>query len=335
MKYSGFSNPFSVKGSNTAVINGDTIAAIGDFSASKDEAIKFMVLSFHLSNLEFSYNTLEHDYDMGMMVKTSKLVPKIGKNSNPEDAEYGFDIGIKGGKWDSINIHADFPITVVATPPVSLSDFTLGVSGMSTADQGKGFLNTLGNITFKGSTDISVLKLSDIIDSLDAIFGDVSLVTLDDTSASIRFSNFMLQFDTTLKLFGALDIGKTQLNIGQYEYSNYLLNIETTEASGLRFISSRGFNWDQSNIKLNMNGSVTITMNNYFTGVWANGQLAYDIKFLGRHKDSFNGNALVGLHNGAKQFTILLKASELGSNKEDGVRLTFSEGKWLPKAKFY
>ena len=35
------------------------------------------------------------------------------------------------------------------------------------------------------------------------------------------------------------------------------------------------------------------------------------------------------------QFTIILKTSDLKANKEDGVKLTFTKGKWLPDVKFY
>ena len=49
------------------------------------------------------------------------------------------------------------------------------------------------------------IKLADFIKGIDKILGDASLVTLDDTTASIRFNKFMLQFKTKLKLFGEIE----------------------------------------------------------------------------------------------------------------------------------
>ncbi len=335
MKYKGVENPFTVSGSSKAIINADTLGAVGEFSASKKKGIKFTVLTFHLSDLEFEFNTLSHDYKLEMAVSTKELIPKVGRFGEADSADYGFDIALKGGKWDEFNINLDIPVTVVATPPISISDFKLGVSGMSTANQGKGFLNTLGNATFSGGCDISVLKLADFIKGIDKILGDASLVTLDDTTASIRFNKFMLQFKTKLKLFGEIEMGEAQFDLGHYDYSNYLLNISESEVAGLRFINTRGFDWDIKNFKIKMQGSTTFTINKLFSGLWANGLVDYDIKALGRHKNVIDGDVLVGAHNEFTQFTIILKTSDLKANKEDGVKLTFTKGKWLPDVKFY
>lgn len=335
MKYSGMDNPFTVAGNTKAVINANTLGVIGEYSASKSKEFKFTIISFHLSKLEFEFDTLKHDYKIGMAVGTKELIPRVGRFSEADSADYGFDISLKDGKWDEFNINADIPITVVSTPPISVSDFKLGLSGISTANQGKGFFNTLWNMTLTGGCDISLLKLSDIIKSLDAVFEDASLVTLDDTSASIRINKFKLQFKTVLKLFGEINMGETQLDIGHYDYSNYLLNISEDEVFGLQFINSRGFEWDVPNIKIDVKGSTTVTLNKLFTGLWSKGLVDYDIKVIGRHKNTIDGNVLVGIHNDVTQFTIIVKTSDLKANKEDGVKATFTKGKWLPNLKFY
>ena len=67
--------------------------------------------------------------------------------------------------------------------------------------------------------------------------------------------------------------------------------------AGLRFINTRGFDWDIKNFKIKMQGSTTFTINKLFSGLWANGLVDYDIKALGRHKNVIDGDVLVGAHN--------------------------------------
>ena len=336
-EFHGVDNPFTVSGKSTGVINGETLGVIGEFSASKSEAFSFSVLPLHLSELEFEFNTFEHNYKIKMAVETEDLIPKFSVFEDSKSAEYSLEFAVKEGTLDEIDIHADIPIMVVATPPISVRDFQIGASDISKAWQENTLGSKFANIIFKGGLDVSVLRLSDIITCLSSIFDDVSLVTLDDTTANVRFSDFMLKFKTTLKLFGEIEIGETQLEIGSYEYSNYLLGIDKKEASGFQFKNSRGLKWDQANIKINIDGSITVSMNEYFTGVWARGLVDYDIKFLGRHHDVADGNALIGLHNKGEQFTISINTSDLkkGKRKEHGVRITISDGSWIPKVDFY
>lgn len=325
-KYNKEDKPFMVSGNAAGIITNETIGVTGEFTADGGDVAKLSIIPVGLGEITLKFDTIQNDYYFKIMITTDKVF-KFQKGEAEENG-YGFDIGFKGGRWDQLTLYADLPIPVCATPPISLSDFMVGVEGLAKEEQGANFGQRLLAATFKGGLDVSLCKLSDIIPALDAIFGDVSLITLDDTTVSLTIKNFAISAKTTLKLFGYLDMGSVSMDIGNYEYANYLLNIPASSTAGIRFNSTKGPDIDIANIKIKSQGSSTITINDLFTGLWNRGEIEFSIKIIKKFSGSCNGNFLMGLHNNASQFSILVKGEDKTGNHDLGFKLTFGGKKW-------
>ena len=247
-KYNKEDKPFMVSGNAAGIITNETIGVTGEFTADGGDVAKLSIIPVGLGEITLKFDTIQNDYYFKIMITTDKVF-KFQKGEAEENG-YGFDIGFKGGRWDQLTLYADLPIPVCATPPISLSDFMVGVEGLAREEQGANFGQRLLAATFKGGLDVSLCKLSDIIPALDAIFGDVALITLDDTTVSLTIKNFAISAKTTLKLFGYLDMGSVSMDIGNYEYANYLLNIPASSTAGIRFNSTKGPDIDIAQIRI-------------------------------------------------------------------------------------
>lgn len=333
-KYNKEDKPFMVSGSAAGNITSETIGISGNFQADGGDVAKLSVIPVGLGEINLTFDTMKNDYYFKIMLTTDKIFNFQKKDSGIDENGYGFDIGFKGGKWDQLSLYADMPIPVCATPPVTLSDFMVAVEGLAGEEQDANFGERLWGATYKGGLDISLCKLSDIIPALDAVFGDVALLVLDDTTLSLAFKNFSISASTNLKLFGYIDMGGVSMDIGNYQYSNYLLNIPSSSTAGLRFNATKGPNIEIANIKIKSQGSSTVTINDLFSGLWNRGDIEFSIKILKKFSGSCNGNLLMGLHNNAKQFSIIVKGEDKKGNKEVGFKLTFGGKKWAD-IKFY
>lgn len=319
LKYNGLS-PISGKCSAGALITPDTIGFYADVAADIEDTAYISVIPVYLKEFEAKVDTIKHDYHIMLSIGSKKIF----KLDSGDDSAFGFSLDIKSGYWDGMELFLDIPVNLCATPPISISDFKIGVSNLSANAQDRNFGERLINATFKGSLDISLCKLADMVPSLKPIFGDVSVITLDDTGITLDFSDFMMQVSSTVKLFGVLEVGKCEIKIGSYEYDNYLLGIPKQKTSGFSFMTERGINLNVLNIKIKNNMRNSVTVNNLFTGVWGRGEIDYDIDLaICTIENKTSGNMLMGFHNNAKQFSIIVKSENYKTNKDAGFKLTF------------
>ena len=287
-----------------------------------------------VSSFNLGINTIKNDYNIGMSVGLEDI--PIFKDSDGVD--FGFDIGIKGGSFDSLDLGADIDIPIVAAPPVSLADFHAGVEGLASETQTASFASKLLGATWYGQCDVNFFNLNEIIPGLDSILGnilDITILALDDTKLSLTISNFNISLDTTAKLLEVVNLGQLEVDLGNYKYTNYLLGIDSSVA-GIHLKTSNSLGLDfGNNFNFNISGSSQVDINNMFAGVMSNGAINYNLKIFKKFTGDIEGNFLIGIHNKASQFTILVKGDDYANNKDGGVRITFSKNKWFPDVTLY
>jgi Mg-chelatase subunit ChlD len=324
--------PFTLEANLEALIVPEGLRIKGKVDGTKSESLKFTVFSFYLSELGLEFDTWKHDYSFVMKVGTKDIIPMSESN---DSADYGFDIGITSGNWDSFHIYADFTIEPPTLPGVTFSDFSIGLEGLSQEGQNSSFLNRLWHSSLVGSCEVGFCKLSDYIPQLDSIFGDLAVLTLSDTKASISLGEMGLSLETTAKLLGAVEVGNAQISVGKYEYSNYLLGIDAQESYGLYTSLSVGPKLDLAKFKLETQGTTELNLSNRYLGVWVKGTSDIDIDFFGHHSSQVDGNALMAFHNDFKQFTIMAKGTNLKKNKTDGFKITVATNLWESEITLY
>lgn len=328
MKYNGYDTPFTAEVSLEVLVVPAGLRAAGKVSYSTKKDFKLLSRSFYLSKFELEFNTFDNDYSLEMAVTSDSLVPTIG-NQTPDKASYGFTIEIKSGVFDTLEIKADAEVVVCVSPPISLSDFRVGVSGLSSEDQTAAKLLAA---TWYGSCDVNIFKLKDKIPIAESIFGELALFSMDDTTIELRLSDFMLNFDTTAKFLG-VELGNATVTLGNHTYSNYLLDIADDDVVGFYTNITAGPKLDLGNWEILLQASFDITMNGSYSVVWANGTLDYDISFIKHMVDTVDGDLIAFVDHENSQCTIIIKGQDLELNAESGVKITLS-GNW-PSITFY
>jgi len=320
------SNPFTADASASAVANKEGYGLIVKAKGGSKDGVVLGALPLSIKDMELNIDTFQHNYDIGAMVGLSMF----------EDIGFGFKVGIKSGKWDTILIKSDFEIPLTTPIPVSLSNFFFGLEGMSEADQTKGFANIMLNSYITGGTDIKVGSLGSIIKPLRSLLDDISLCTFEETKFKCRLATVSLSLETKLKLLGGIDVGQAEIKIGTFDYDNYLLGIDKSNVVGVYARLKNGIIWDTPNIDVDISGEGLLTLNNKFAGFMLTGLINYEINvFFIETAQDIQGNFLAGLHNNGKQFSIIIKGRDLNKNKQGGIWLSFNQGNLLPSCDFY
>lgn len=334
LRFAGES-PFIIENQSSAQITPNNVALITTLSTKRDDGLKSFTigkLPVDLQSITASINTLKHDYEIEARVALEVL---------PSVDNFGLKLGVKGGKFDTIMLFADFPVPISKAPvPISLSNFGLGVQDMSKVPQGSNFKETLLNSYLSGQLDVSVADIKDILPFMRKILPDVPLLVFSDTTIKARVRDFSLLFSSNIDLFGKLTLASVDVRFGHFDYSNYVLNIPEQQVTGLFIEANQSLDWNTENIKIDYSGAISATFNSLASGLSGRGNINYEIDwFFIDSEKNYYGDLWIGVHapGGKPQFTILIKGTELKNNRsgEKGVRLVFKEGSLLPKVTLY
>lgn len=320
-EYKGMKNPFTASAEAEGLINGSGLYVKGSAEAgSLNETLGFSVMSFGLDEFSLSFDTYKNDYELKMIVSTDSLIPSF---SDDDSSGYGFSVGFVGGKWDELMLYADFSVPVVAVPPVTVSGFFAGISDLASAEQGSGFGKTILQSTLTGGCDISVFKLKDMIPVVGSIFGDLSLITFEETTVQLSVLNARLSLTSTVKLLGELECGDVDVRLGKYDYEDYLLGLEEEEVIGFYAALNAGPVMDFPNFKVKVQGNTAVAINNKAVSVKAAGDVEYDINFFKKISDSINGTCEIAVVNG-NEFVLIIRGSDLTANESSGFKLSLN-----------
>ncbi len=305
-----------------------------DISAGGE--LEFGAAELELDSFKLSVDSINSNYELGLAVELEDI-PVFGN----DESTYGFEIGIKSGRFDKIDLGADFDIPAVVLPAgltlVTVSDFHAGVENLAGEEQDESLPSRILNSNLYGQCDVNFFKLNELIPALEAIFeDDLTILKLDDTTLGLSVANFNVSLDTTAVFMECIELGKAEVDLGCYDYENYLLGIDRANVTGVHLKLSTDLNLDYGNdFKVNLGGASQVDVNNVFAGVMASGNINYNIKFFKRFMGDVDGNCLLGMHNNATQFTVIIKSNDYMKGEEDGVRVTFTKGKFLPKVDLY
>lgn len=333
-------SPISATGEEkSVVVTKDKVGIVyslsSDLNLSGYSALHLGPATLSVSHAELSLDTINHDYTAGLSV----AIDGVPLFSDDDGVSFGFTIGIADGRFDALDLAADIDFNVVKVPPVTINDFHAGVEGLAGEAQDASMSSRLLGATWYGQCAVNFFKLNEIIPGLSSFLGDIldiSILTLDETKLSLTLSNWNVSLDTTAVLLEVVTLGKLEVDIGHYNYSNYLLGLNNSEVAGVHAGISNDLNLDfGNNLKFNVSGSSQVDINSRFAGLMSKGNIDYNIKIFKKFTGDVEGNFLVGLHNNSSQFTILIKGDDYTGGNDGGVRITFTSGEWFPSVTLY
>ncbi len=230
-------------------------------------------------------------------------------------------------RLDWLEVGADFDVNkVIHGVPVTFSDFHFKVEDIGDAIQNHRFTD----ISISGSTDVSVAKVSAYAPALGKFLGDdCCLFSLSDTKATLHIWPIGIEAETTLKLFGEIQVAKAEAGVGFFPYSNYVLGIDEEDVGGI--FAKVGIGVDEEiskNFSLALNGALELSAHSRFIGLGLEGEAGVEFKwwFLSAEAKA-QGNIAVGIYftrTGDGMFLYSYKTQDSGGKvKGETYYLTF------------
>ena len=320
-KYSNNEKIFKVDLNGSAQITNKKIGLVIDLSYAENEYSHSVNLDknrnqiiclfnspiYFNGSVKVKVNTIKEEYSLGAMVRFAFIADQSG---------VGLDIQWKGRTVDAVKFSLDLrqgkKLLLAGMIPIEANNFSFQVSDV------KKFLET-GNfwgLKFKGSLDLSSGKVKEYFPKVAEHLGkykDFALFKMPDTTASIRLSPIQLEADAKLQFLGIITLLEAGLKIGEFNYTNELLDLDSTSVNGISASLKEGVSWESSNknAKLEMTGTGEFSGHSRFLGLTYTGNylISFDwwVLHMGKNKD---GKATFGLytrHDGKKELVAAYK----------------------------
>lgn len=258
-------------------------------------------------------DTLKNEYTLGAMVNLAFFAKQSG---------LGAEVSWKGQLIpDSVKLELELAraVKLPTAFPIEVNDFSFMVSDINSAIEKGSFLS----LKFTGSASFSSLKVKEYIPAMGKIVGDMSLLEMPDTTASIRVSPFQLEADATLMFLSGIKLAEAGVKLGSFEYTNSLLCLDSADVTGLSAALKAGIMWDTADgrVSLELSGSGEIDAHSRFVGIDMAGTAAYDIGWwIIRSENKVTGEFALGLyttHDDRQQFVFTYRTRS-GNGKVKG-----------------
>ena len=179
------------------------------------------------------------------------------------------------------------------------------------------------SLKFTGKASLSTLKIKEYIPALKPFVGDISLLEMPETEATLRVAPITAEAKAKLKFLSEIQLVDAELHIGTFNYSNSLLALDDIEVGGLSAKVKAGFFWETADkrISIDATGTGELDAHTRFAGLYYVGTTKYDISWWVLHYDQYeSGEFALGLyltHDGKKQF-IFTKRNQDSDGKVRG-----------------
>lgn len=308
---------FSFKGS--AQVTGKNVGLVMDASYSDPSNTEFnhqinLLNSpvYFNGSIKVKLNTLKNEYTVGAMVRMAFFAKESG---------IGAEVSWKGHLIpDSVKLSLELAqaVKLPTAIPIEVNNFTFQVSNINTAVEN----GTWKNLKFTGSASFSSMKVKEYIPALGRFVGDVSLLEMPDTTASIRVSPFTMEASATLKFLSEIKLAEAGVKLGNFDYTNSLLQLDNVNVNGLSASLKTGLMWNTADgrVAVDISGTGELDAHTRFVGVNYTGTLEYDISWWIINTESRRtGSAALGLyvtHDDKTQFVFACRYQD--KNKVKG-----------------
>ncbi|MCM1223327.1 MAG: VWA domain-containing protein, partial [Lachnospiraceae bacterium] len=255
-------------------------------------------------------NTLKDEYMVGAMVRFALFADESG---------LGAEISWKDGlRLDAVKISLELKeaLKLKAMIPIEVNKFTFQGSGLEDP--------SLLKWKYTGSLTLSSCKVKEYIPALEKFLGDISLFEMPDTTASIRFSPFQIEFSAKLTFLSEITLAEAEAKIGNFSYTNELLDLDSVDVSGFSESLKAGFAWSSANgrVKVDASGTGELDAHSRFVGICHTGTVGMDIHWwMINEEASSTGRMAIGFyttHEGKKEFVLVRKYQDISGKIRGG-----------------
>lgn len=238
---------------------------------------------------EVQINTLSNEYMIGAMVNMDFFDKASGIGAEISWKEHLIPDSVK------LSLELAQAVKLPTTIPIEVNDFAFEVSDINDAVEN----GTWTSLKFTGAASFSSGKVDEYFPKLEKFLGDISVFEMPDTTASIRVSPFQMEANATLNFLSEITLAQAEIKLGNFDYSNSLLQLDEVNVSGVSAALKSGFMWDSANgkISVDISGTGELDAHTRFVGVNYTGTVSYDISWwLIKSGSSKSGTVALGLY---------------------------------------
>lgn len=234
-------------------------------------------------------DTIQNEYTIGAMVRMAFFAGGSG---------LGAEVSWKGELIpDSVKLCLELAqgVKLPTAVPIEVNDFAFEVSDINTAvESGK-----WTNLKFTGSAEFSSVKVKDYFPALEKFVGDKSILSMPDTTASVRVSPFSMEASAQLKFLEEIKLAEAGVKLGSFDYTNSLLRLDNASVNGLSASLKKGLIWksESGRASVELSGTGELNAHTRFVGADYTGTAEYSISWwLINAKHSKSGTLALGLY---------------------------------------
>ncbi len=188
-------------------------------------------------SVKLAVDTIKEEYTVGAMVSMDFMGEGGGLSAEVTWANGGIDaFGIDIAMNESAQKALTFYYGAV---PISLTEFGIRAENVMEA------INTgsLGAVQGTGKITLEAAKISAVAPALKEFVGDVSVLSMPSASVTFRAKNFYLGANAKLVLFKDITIAQAKIELGNFKYTESMLNMNGVDVQGLSAEVSVGVEW--------------------------------------------------------------------------------------------
>ena len=251
---------------------------------------------FFNGEFKIHVDTIKNEYTVGGLIRFDFFM----------DGGVGAEISWKENLIPNyVQVTTELPkaIKLPTAIPVEVNDFTFKVSDIDKAAE-KG---AWASLKFTGKASLSTLKIKEYIPELKPFVGDLSLLEMPETEATLRVAPITAEAKAKLKFLSEIQLVDAELHIGTFNYSNSLLALDDIEVGGLSAKVKAGLFWETADkrISIDSTGTGELDAHSRFVGLYFVGTTKYDISWwiinLDKKKEGEMAFGLYRNHDGKLQ----------------------------------
>lgn len=257
-------------------------------------------------SLKVKINTIKNEYTLGAMVRLAFFAKQSG---------LGAEIEWKGHLVpDSVKLSLELAqaVKLPTTIPIEVNNFSFKVSDINKAAE-KG---TWASLKFTGSASFSSGKVKEYFPVLEKFVGNISVFEMPDTTATIKVSPFTFEATAKLKFLSEITLAEAGIKLGDFDYTNTLLQLDGVNVKGLSASLKTGFMWNSAGgrVSVDVSGMGELDAHTRFVGVNYTGTVKYDISWwLINVEKSQSGTIALGLyttHDNKNEFVFAYRTQD-------------------------
>ena len=222
-------------------------------------------------NFKAHIDTIKNEYTLGGLIRLAFFAKQSGLG-----AEFSWKDNLVPN-YVQFSLELSKAVVLPTAFPVEVNDFAFKVSDIDKAAENGAW----ASLKFTGKASLSSLKIGERVPALEPFVGDLSLLEMPETEATLRVAPITFEATARLNLLKEIQLVDAEVHLGTFDYSNSLLALDDVEVAGLSAKLKAGFFWETADkrISIDLTGTGELDAHSRFVGLYLVGTSKYDISW--------------------------------------------------------